>query len=202
LITCYDVDFYREMCTPSPDTYTAPSTPSEETTKCGSADSGTAAVAAGDTSADTSITELSGATTATTDVAHCVKMHFATDSAVLGYSGGGCNGSVLVQDSDESSDAVLELLCSTYTAVSTADIVAPLLATNLLEQPTCNGVTDDDGADGDGVVRADCTAVTTSIGAAATGGVPQPIYGMAGTATTEERWEVPLRAALFLPADC
>jgi hypothetical protein len=155
-----------------------------------------------DTSADTSLTELSGAATVTTEVADCGKTHPATDSAVLECGGERDDGSVLLQDSHANSDAALELLCSTYIAVSTADIVAPLLATNLLEQPTCNGVTDDDGADGDGVVRADCTAVTTSIGAAATGGVPQPIYGMAGTATTEERWEVPLRAALFLPADC
>jgi hypothetical protein len=31
--------------------------------------------------------------------------------------------------------------------------------------------------------------------------VTQRVPEMAGTATTEERWEVPLRAALFLPAD-
>jgi hypothetical protein len=57
---------------------------------------------------------------------------------------------------------------------------------------------DDDGD----VLRADCTTVTTSMGATATDGGTQRINTVVGTATTEETWEVPLRAALFLPADC
>jgi hypothetical protein len=98
------------------------------------------------TSADTSLTELSGASTVTTDAAHCVKMHFVTDSAALGYRGESDNGSVLVEDHDRNNaDAALELLCSTYTAVSTADIVTPFLATTLPKQPACDGVADDDG---------------------------------------------------------
>jgi hypothetical protein len=171
--------------------------------KSASVDSTTVAVAAVDSSADTSLTELSGATTATTDVAHCVKMHFATDSAVLGYSAECDDGSVLVNDHDENTDAALELLCSTYTAVSTADIVAPLLATTHSEVPPGDGVTVDDGADDDGdAIRADCTAVTTSMGATVTSSGTRRICTVAGTATKEETWEVPLRAALFLPTDC
>jgi hypothetical protein len=97
-------------------------------------------------------------------------MHFATDSAVLGYSGESDTGSVLVEDHDRpTADAALELLCSTYTAVSTADIVAPLLATTHSEVPPGDGVTVDDGADGDAVVRDECSAVLTSTGATETG---------------------------------
>jgi hypothetical protein len=176
--------------------------------KSASADSMTVAVAGVDTSAGTSLTDTSVAATVTTDIANCVQMHFATDSAVLEYEGERGDGSVLVQDHDENTDAALELLCSTYTAVSTADIVAPLLATTHSEVPPGDGVTVADGADGDAVVRDECSAVLTSTGATETGGVTRRVPDMAGTATTEERWEVPLRAALFLqtalflPADC